>query len=91
MKITDVRIRKVEGAGRMKAVASVTFDNQFVVHEIRIIDGEKGLFIAMPSRKQADGTYIDVAHPINNNVRTILQNTILDVYSREDAAEEENA
>ena len=82
MKITDVRVRNVEGKGKLKAVASVTFDNQFVVHEIRIIEGEKGLFIAMPSRKNADGTYSDIAHPISTSVRNILQDTILDVYNR---------
>ena len=65
MQITDVRIRKVEKEGKMKAVASITIDNEFVVHDIKIIDGDKGLFIAMPSKKTLDGEYRDIAHPIN--------------------------
>ena len=65
MQITDIRIRQISKEGKMKAVVSVTFDNAFVVHDIKIIDGEKGLFIAMPSRKAADGEYRDIAHPIN--------------------------
>ena len=69
MQITDVRVRKVTKEGKMKAVVSITIDNEFVVHDIKVIDGEKGLFIAMPSRKAADGEYRDIAHPINSNTR----------------------
>ncbi len=69
MQITDVRIRKVAKDGKMKAVVSVTFDNEFVVHDIKVIEGEKGLFIAMPSRKALDGEFRDIAHPINSDTR----------------------
>ncbi len=80
MQITDVRIRKVEKEGKMKAVASITVDEQFVVHDIKIIEGEKGLFIAMPSRKAADGEYRDIAHPINSETRDRIQSLILEKY-----------
>ena len=80
MEITDVRLRKVNSENRLKAVASVTFDNEFVVHDIKVIDGEKGLFIAMPSRKAADGEYRDIAHPINSNTRERIQREILEKY-----------
>ena len=75
MQITDVRVRKVTKEGKMKAVVSITIDNEFVVHDIKVIDGEKGLFIAMPSRKAADG-----AHPINSNTRERIQREILEKY-----------
>ena len=78
MQITDVRIRKVEKEGKMKAVVSITIDEEFVVHDIKIIEGEKGLFIAMPSRKAADGEYRDIAHPINSNTRDRIQKLILE-------------
>lgn len=87
MQITDVRIRKVEKEGKMKAVVSITIDNEFVVHDIKIIDGEKGLFIAMPSRKAADGEYRDVAHPINSDTRSRIQKMILEQYEQEMANE----
>lgn len=80
MQITDVRIRKVEKEGKMKAVVSITIDEEFVVHDIKIIEGEKGLFIAMPSRKAADGEYRDIAHPINSETRDKIQKLILDKY-----------
>lgn len=80
MEITDVRVRKVAKEGKMKAVVSVTFDNEFVVHDIKIIEGEKGLFIAMPSRKALDGEFRDIAHPINSETREKIQNYILDKY-----------
>ena len=83
MKITDVRIRKVEKEGKMKAVASITIEDEFVVHDIKIIDGEKGLFIAMPSRKAADGEYRDIAHPISTEMRTYLSELILAKYKEE--------
>ena len=80
MKVTDVRIRKVDKEGKMKAVVSITIDNEFVVHDIKIIEGEKGLFIAMPSRKATDGEYRDIAHPISSSTREMLQNLILSKY-----------
>ncbi|MDD6667409.1 MAG: septation regulator SpoVG [Lachnospiraceae bacterium] len=88
MNITDIRIRKIEKEGKMKAVASITIDNEFVVHDIKVIEGEKGLFIAMPSRKASDGEYKDIAHPIRSETREQLQNMILDRY-RKDILEEE--
>ncbi len=80
MEITDVRVRKTEKEGKMKALASVTFDNEFVIHDIKVIEGEKGLFIAMPSRKNASGEYRDIAHPINSRTRDMLQEAILTKY-----------
>lgn len=80
MQITDVRIRKVAKEGKMKAVVSITIDNEFVVHDIKVIEGEKGLFIAMPSRKAADGEYRDIAHPINSDTRNMIQTLILEQY-----------
>ena len=80
MQITDVRIRKVAKEGKMKAVVSITIDNECVVHDIKVIEGEKGLFIAMPSRKAADGEYRDIAHPINSDTRNMIQTLILEQY-----------
>ena len=80
MQITDVRIRKVAKEGKMKAVVSITIDNEFVVHDIKVIEGEKGLFIAMPSRKAAGGEYRDIAHPINSDTRNMIQTLILEQY-----------
>lgn len=80
MQITDVRIRQVAKEGKMKAVVSITIDNEFVVHDIKVIEGEKGLFIAMPSRKAADGEYRDIAHPINSDTRNMIQTLILEQY-----------
>lgn len=80
MQITDIRIRKVDKDGKMKAVVSITIDDAFVVHDIKIIEGEKGLFIAMPSRKASDGEYRDIAHPINSGTREKMQKMILDKY-----------
>ncbi len=80
MQITDVRVRKVSKEGKMKAVVSITLDNEFVVHDIKIIDGEKGLFIAMPSRKAGDGEYRDITHPINSETREKIQKLILEKY-----------
>ena len=88
MQITDVRICKVEKEGKMKAVVSITIDEEFVVHDIKVIDGEKGLFIAMPSRKAADGEYRDIAHPINSDTRNKIQQIILEKYESEVATEE---
>lgn len=80
MEITDVRIRKVAKEGKMKAVVSITMDHEFVVHDIKVIEGEKGLFIAMPSRKAGDGEYRDIAHPINSEIRNKIQTMILEKY-----------
>lgn len=80
MNITDVRVRKVAKEGKMKAVVSITIDDEFVVHDIKVIEGEKGLFIAMPSRKATDGEYRDIAHPINSATRDRIQDIILTRY-----------
>ena len=95
MNITDVRVRRVAKEGKMKAVVSITIDEEFVVHDIKVIEGEKGLFIAMPSRKATDGEYRDIAHPINSATRERIQNIILEKYEQvlaeepaEEAAEE---
>ena len=77
MEITDIKIRKINAEGRMKAVVSVTFDDSFVVHDIKVIEGQEKLFIAMPSRKTPDGEFKDIAHPINADMRETLQNMIL--------------
>ena len=83
MQITDIRIRKVEKEGKMKAVVSITIDDEFVVHDIKVIEGKKELFIAMPSRKANDGEYRDIAHPINSATREKIQNMILEKYKTE--------
>ena len=88
MKITDVRVRKVAKEGKMKAVVSITIDEEFVVHDIKVIEGEKGLFIAMPSRKASDEEYRDIAHPINSATRDFIQTMILEKYE-ETVAESE--
>ncbi|RDU25107.1 septation regulator SpoVG [Anaerosacchariphilus polymeriproducens] len=80
MQITDVRVRKVEKEGKMKAVVSITIDDEFVVHDIKVIEGEKGLFIAMPSRKGSNNEYRDIAHPINSDTRERIQSIILQKY-----------
>jgi stage V sporulation protein G len=82
VQITDVRIRKITTDGKMKAIVSVTFDNEFVVHDIKIIEGQNGLFIAMPSRKTPDGEFKDIAHPINTDTREKIQGSILDAYEK---------
>ena len=91
MNITDVRVRKVAKEGKMKAVVSITIDDEFVVHDIKVIEGEKGLFIAMPSRKTTDGEYRDIAHPINSTTRTEIQNIILTKYEETIVQEEAEA
>ena len=83
MQVTDVRVRKIAKEGRMKAIVSITLDEEFVVHDIKVIEGEKGMFIAMPSRKAADGEYRDVAHPINSDTRERIQQLILEKYQAE--------
>lgn len=82
MQITDVRVRKLTKEGKMRAVVSVTLDNEFVVHDIKVIEGDKGLFIAMPSKKATDGEYRDIAHPINSATRDKLQQIILEAYEK---------
>jgi stage V sporulation protein G len=85
MEITDVRIRKMNNnEGKMRAVASVTFDDVFVVHDIKVIDGANGLFIAMPSRRMRNGEYRDIAHPLVTDLRNDMKNAILDAYEKED-------
>ena len=91
MQITDVRVRKVTKEGKMKAFVSITLDNEFVVHDIKVIEGEKGLFIAMPSRKAADGEYRDIAHPINSETRERIQSIILEKYEIAALESEEEA
>ncbi len=80
MQITDVRVKKITKEGKMKAVVSITIDNEFVVHDIKVIEGDKGLFIAMPSKKASDGEYRDIAHPINSETRDRIQREILEKY-----------
>lgn len=80
MNITDIKVRKINAEGRMKAVVSVTFDDAFVVHDIKVIEGQEKLFIAMPSRKTPDGEFKDIAHPINAEMRELLQSKILEKY-----------
>ncbi|KYH28650.1 MULTISPECIES: septation regulator SpoVG [Clostridium] len=82
MQITDVRIRRISAEGKMKAIVSVTFDNEFVVHDIKVIEGQNGLFIAMPSRKTPTGEFKDIAHPINTDTRQKIQEAILDEYEK---------
>ena len=89
MKITDVRIRKIAKEGKMKAIVSITLDDEFVVHDIKVIEGEKGLFIAMPSRKTTTGEYRDIAHPINSQTREQIQDIILKEYLRALTEEEQ--
>ena len=89
MNITDVRVRKISKEGKMKAVVSVTIDDEFVVHDIKVIEGDKGLFIAMPSRRSSDGEYRDVAHPINTSTRERLHALILEDYEKAEESPEE--
>ena len=94
MQITDVHLKKVNSGNRMKAVASVYFDNEFVVHEIKVIDGDNGLFIAMPSRKTLNGQHKDIAHPINSDTRKKIEDAIFEKYNApetEEAVQEVNA
>ena len=91
MTITDVWVRKITKEGKLRAIVSITLDNEFVVHDIKVIEGEKGLFIAMPSKKTADGEFRDIAHPINSSTRENIQSVILQKYQEsltEDVIEE---
>ena len=82
MQITDVRVRKITKEGKMRAIVSITIDEEFVIHDIKVIEGDKGLFIAMPSKKAMDGEYRDIAHPINSETRDRIQRIILDSYEK---------
>ncbi len=82
MEVTDVRLRLVQTDGRMKAIASITLDDEFVIHDIRVIDGNDGLFVAMPSKRTPDGEFRDIAHPINSSARTKLQQAVLTAYEQ---------
>ena len=84
MEITDIRIRRLEGSNKMKAIVSITIDDEFVLHDIKVVDGEKGLFIAMPSKKTSDGEYRDIAHPIKTETRNRIQKMILERYAQEE-------
>ncbi|MGM8366796.1 septation regulator SpoVG [Virgibacillus sp. W0181] len=89
MEVTDVRLRRVNTEGRMRAIASITFDQEFVVHDIRVIDGNNGLFVAMPSKRTPDGEFRDIAHPINSNTRAKIQKAVLEEYQRAGEVEAE--
>ena len=91
MQITDVRLRKVNSENRMKAVASVTFDNEFVIHDIKVIESANGLFIAMPSRKTPNGEFKDIAHPINAETREKVQKANLEAFDSPDPEFAESA
>ena len=91
MEITDVRLRRVNTEGRMKAIASITIDNEFVVHDIRVIDGNNGMFVAMPSKRTPDGEFRDIAHPISQATREKIQSAVLQEYERAAQAEEEES
>lgn len=82
MQITDVRVRKITKEGKMRAIVSITIDEEFVIHDIKVIEGDKGLFIAMPSKKATDGEYRDIAHPINSFTREKIQTIILEAYQK---------
>lgn len=90
MEVTDVRLRRVQTDGRMRAIASITLDNEFVVHDIRVIDGNTGLFVAMPSKRTPDGEFRDIAHPINSDTRNKIQEIILNAYHNSSELEETN-
>lgn len=89
VQITDVRLRRVASEGRMKAIASITIDSEFVVHDIRVIDGNNGMFVAMPSKKTPDGEFRDIAHPISSSTRQKIQEAVLAAYYRAQEAESE--
>lgn len=86
MNITDIRVRRIDKEGKMRAIVSITIDDEFVVHDIKVIEGDKGLFIAMPSRMATDGEYRDIAHPINSTTREKIQSLILDAYAKSEPA-----
>jgi stage V sporulation protein G len=83
VEITDVRLRRIETEGKLRAYVSITFDDSFVVHDLRVIDGTKGMFVAMPSKRLPNGDHKDIAHPINTEIREKIQNAVLEVYQKE--------
>jgi len=83
VEITDVRLRKIETEGKLRAYVSITFDDSFVVHDLRVIDGNKGMFVAMPSKRLPNGDHKDIAHPINTEIREKIQNAVLEIYNKE--------
>lgn len=87
MEVTEVRLRRVNTEGRMRAIASITFDEEFVVHDIRVIDGNNGLFVAMPSKRTPDGEFRDIAHPINSTTRAKIQDAVLKEFRSESESE----
>lgn len=91
MQITDIKIRRINAEGKMRAVVSITFDNEFVVHDIKVIEGVDKLFIAMPSRKTPEGEYRDIAHPINSNMRELMETKIIEAYNAAKESEEASA
>lgn len=91
MEITNVRLKKVEANGRMKAIATITFNEEFVVHDIRVIEGNEGLFVAMPSKRTPAGEFRDVAHPINSNARLKIEQAVLEEYYLVEEEEEAEA
>ncbi|BCU53235.1 stage V sporulation protein G [Staphylococcus auricularis] len=84
MKVTDIRLRKIQTDGRMKALVSITLDESFVVHDLRVIEGNSGLFVAMPSKRTPDGEFRDIAHPINSEMRQEIQDAVMKVYDETD-------
>jgi stage V sporulation protein G len=78
--VTDVRVRKINVDGKMKAIVSVTIDNAFVIHDVKVVEGQNGLFVAMPSRKTPEGEFRDIAHPITTDAREIIQSAVLQAY-----------
>ena len=84
MKVTDVRLRKIQTDGRMKALVSITLDEAFVIHDLRVIEGNSGLFVAMPSKRTPDGEFRDLAHPINSDMRQEIQDAVMKVYDETD-------
>lgn len=87
LQITDVRLRRVNVEGKMRAIASITINDSFVVHDVRIIEGSKGLFVAMPSKRTADGEFRDIAHPINSETREIIQEAVISAYEMNEKSE----
>ncbi|OAW97595.1 septation protein SpoVG [Staphylococcus epidermidis] len=84
MKVTDVRLRKIQTDGRMKALVSITLDEAFVIHDLRVIEANSGLFVAMPSKRTPDGEFRDIAHPINSDMRQEIQDAVMKVYDETD-------
>lgn len=89
MNITDVRVRKINNEGRMRAIVSITLNDQFVIHDVRIIEGNNGLFVAMPSKRTPSGEFKDIAHPITSDARHLIENAVIDAYNLEKAEKEQ--